>query len=375
MAAKAMRAALAARIERWRFGRALGLIAAVGLVLRLALGWGHGTADYRAEGYALYWELARNLAAGHGYVVAAGEPTGFRVPGYPLFLLGVTGGDWHPWAMVAAQALIGALTVVATGLIARTLFEDGAGLIAAGICALYPYYLWHDTALQETALVTCVTAWATLVLLRLARSGTLRLALLAGALLVLAVLTRETMLPFALSAALWAGWRVASLAGTARGVLTGASVLAVLAAGLAPWLMHNHRVYGEYALGGEFGAALYAGSDPLLFSSFPDGSVDISRDRIFAALPARPALAGAEPLAVDHWLRERAVARISADPVSFAGRFARKVWIAFRPLPSPLHGMLANLTYAFVWVPLLLLGLAGLWHSRSEWRRDTLFYA
>ena len=51
------------------------------------------------------------------------------------------------------------------------------------------------------------------------------------------------------------------------------------------------------------------------------------------------------------------------------------MWIAFRPLPSPLHGGAANLAYAAVWVPLLLLGLAGLWQSRANWRRDALFYA
>ena len=373
-----MRAAVA-RLERWRFGRALGLIAGIGFALRLALRWEHGTANYWAEGYGFYFDLARNLAQGRGYQLVAGELTAFRVPGYPLFLLAVTGGGWHPWAIVTAQALIGALTVVATGLIARDVFGRGAGLIAAVTCALYPYYLWHDTALQETALVTCLTAWATLVLLRLAQSGALRLALLAGALLALAVLTRETLLPFALCAALWAGWRVASLRDAARGFLTGASVLAVLAAGLIPWLLHTHREYGEYVLGSEFGAALYAGSDPLLFAAYPDGSVDDSRDIVFTALPqadkAALAAVGARPLLRDHWLRDRAVARIAADPVSFATRFARKVWIAFRPLPSPLHGALANLAYALIWVPLLLLGLAGLWRARAQWRRDMLFYA
>ena len=367
------------QLARWRFGRALSLIALAGLAGRLAARWHHGTAHYLTEGYRLYWDLARNLAAGHGYAAVAGEPTGFRVPAYPLFLLAVTGGGWHPWAMALAGATLGALTVIATGLIGRELFGRAAGLIAAAACAAYPYYLWHDTALQETALVTCLAAWASWALLRLAQRGTWRLALLAGGLLALAVLTRTTMLPFALAAALWAGWRVAALRGTARGAVVTGSVLAVLAAGLAPWLVHTHRVYGEYVLGSELGASLYAGADPLLFSAYPDGSVDDSRAIVFAALPPlERATAGAQaarPLAADRWLRQRAAARIAADPVGFARRFGRKVWIAFRPLPSPLHGGAANLAYAAVWVPLLLLGLAGLWQSRANWRRDALFYA
>ena len=206
-AAMAVRAG-GARLEQCRFDRALGLIAAAALALRLALRWQHGTANYWAEGYGFYFDIAKNLAEGRGYELLTGALTAFRVPGYPLFLLAVTGGAWHPWLIITAQALIGASTVVASGLIGRELFGRGAGLIAGATCAVYPYYLWHDTALQETALVTGLAAWATLVLLRLARSGALPLALLVGALLAAAVLTRETMLPFALCATLWAGWRV-----------------------------------------------------------------------------------------------------------------------------------------------------------------------
>ncbi len=197
------------------------------------------------------------------------------------------------------------------------------------------------------------------------------------------MLTRETMLPFAVGAALWAGWRVAALhqsaRGAARGVLVGASMLVVLAAGLSPWLLHTHREYGEYVLGTEFGAALYAGSDPLLFAAYPDGSVDASRAIIFNSLsPLDKAMldsARTRPLLRDHWLRDRAIVRIAADPLGFTGRFVRKLWIAFRPLPSPLHSTLVNLAYALVWVPLLLLGLAGMWQNRAQWRRDALFYA
>ncbi len=375
-AVKVMRGA-AGRLEAARFGPALMMLAALGFALRMALRWQHGTANYWGEGYGFYWDIARNLAAGRGYVLIEGTMTAFRVPGYPLFLLGVTGGGWHPWAMVTAGALLGALTAAATGLIARELLGSAAGLVAAGICAVYPYYLWHDTALQETALVTCLTAWACVVLLRLAASGRLRLALLSGLLLAAAVLTRETVLPFALLACGWAAWRVAALAGMRRGVLAGAAMAGVLGAGLAPWLAYTHRDYGEYVLGSEFGAALYAGSSPLLFSAYPDGSVDDSREIVLRALsPGEQAvLASARPLERDHWLRDAALRQIAADPLGWAGRGLRKVWIAFRPLPSPLHGTADNLAYALGWVPLLLLGLAGAWQAHGDWRRQGLIYA
>ena len=368
---------LGERLERARFWATLANVAALALSLRLALRWEHGTANYWGEGYGFYWDIARNLAAGRGYEMIAGTSTAFRVPGYPLFLLMVTGGGWHPWAMVTAGACLGALTVVATGLLGRELFGRAAGLIAASACAVYPYYLWHDTALQETALVTCLTAWACVVLLRLERDGGMRLALLSGALLAAAVLTRETVLPFALLACGWAAWRVAAWAGARRGLLAGAAMLGVIGAGLAPWLAHTHREYGEYVLGSEFGAALHAGASPLLFSAYPDGSVDDSRDIVLYALSPveQAALASAKPLQRDHWLRDEALRQIEADPLGWAARGLRKVWIAFRPLPSPLHGAAANLGFALAWVPLLLLGLAGMWQARADWRRQSLLYA
>jgi 4-amino-4-deoxy-L-arabinose transferase-like glycosyltransferase len=371
----------ARRLGDWlgqlRFVAALAGVAALALALRLALRWHRDVANYWGEGYGFFWDIARNLAAGRGYEMIAGTSTAFRVPGYPLFLLGVTGGGWHPWAMVWAGALLGTLTVVATGLMARELFGRAAGLIAAGLCAVYPYYLWHDTALQETALVTCLTAWATLVLLRFERHGGLRRAVLAGVLLAAAVLTRETVLPFALCACLWTAWRVAARTGAARGALAGAAMLGTIGAGLAPWLIHTHREYGEYVLGSEFGAALHAGSSPLLFSAYPDGSVDDSRVVVWFGLSEgqRAVLDHAKPLERDHWLRDAGLRQIEADPLGWAARGLRKVWVAFRPLPSPLHGRAENLGYAVIWVPLLLLGLAGMWRSRSDWRRLSLIHA
>ena len=317
------------KVGQLGFGRLLGFIALGALVLRLIARWQHGTANYWDEGYGFYFNIARNLAQGRGYELVAGKLTAFRVPGYPIFLLAITGGDWHPWTIVTVQAVIGALSVAATGLIGRELFGGRTGLIAAGTCALYPYYVIHDTALQETALVTCLSAWGTFLLLRMARTGSLWLALFAGAMLAAAVLTRETVLPFALCAALWGGWRVAALNGVARGVLASAGLLTVLGAGLTPWLLHTQHEYGEYVLGNEFGAALYAGSDPLLFTAYPDGSVDDSRDLIFRAISpldqAKLARFKVYPRVRYNLLRDRAIERIEADPIGFSWRFAQGV--------------------------------------------------
>jgi hypothetical protein len=74
---------------------------------------------------------------------------------------------------------------------------SAAAIIAATITALYPYYVVHDTALQETSLYTFVTALAVLLLLRARRSGSGVMARCACLTLGAAVLTRADPAPFA----------------------------------------------------------------------------------------------------------------------------------------------------------------------------------
>src|SRR5262249_46840105 len=138
-----------------------------------------------------------------GFSIGSGLPTAFRVPLYPIFLAAVTLGHHAFLPVLLAQSLIGAGTVLCTALIARELFGKGAASIAAILTAIYPYYVVHDTALQETSLYTFLTALAVLLLLRVRRSGSFITATGAGLALGAAALTRANLVPFALLAPLW----------------------------------------------------------------------------------------------------------------------------------------------------------------------------
>ena len=83
------------------------------------------------------------------------------------------------------------------------LFGNTAAIIAAVLVAIYPYYVVHDTALQETSLYTFLAALAVLLLLYVRRSGSVLTATGAGLALGAAVLTRANLAPFALLAPLW----------------------------------------------------------------------------------------------------------------------------------------------------------------------------
>jgi 4-amino-4-deoxy-L-arabinose transferase-like glycosyltransferase len=348
-------------------GRQLAAVCLAGALVRIGLRIAMPPTDYWNQGYSFFRILARNLSAGHGYALEAGYPTAFRVPLYPLFIAAVQGASDNPWRLIAAQCLVSVGTIAVTALLARRLAAPGAGLVAALLCAFYPYYAWHDLSLQETGLFTFLAALGTLLVLRAADSGRLVSGLAAGAVLGLGVLTRETLLPYALVAATWCAWRSPDK----PGLRCAGGILAALGLVLAPWLIHARQVHGHYAMNTEFGSALYSANHPAGFAVYPDGSIDRDRDRAFAALtPAQQAELAAlngNEWQVDRWLLHQGLRQIAADPAGMVRRAGIKLWAAFRPLPSPRHGLARDLPYALAWSGVLLLGLAGLWMRRRDW--------
>ena len=346
------------------------------MAIRLA----SGTAAFWRDGYQDYALLGANLARRHGYSLDGSHPTAFRVPLYPLFIAAVTWGSASPWPLLVAQALVSSGLVVIAGLIARRLYGPGAGLVAAAWCAVYPYYAWHDLSLQESGLFAALTALATWLLLVTRDTRRASTALAAGLALGLALLTRAMLAPFALLALAWLllpderGNRWPRRVGGA--VLAAAAILATL----APWAVRSHALTGAYALGTEGGQSLYAGASPLLFARFPQHSVDESLSLVYSAIPpaertARDRFSGGKTARESAWYGARAHTLIAADPLGYAARAARKLAIAFGPRPAPHHGLAGDAGYAAWWLPLALLGIAGAWRDRLQWRRNLLFAA
>ncbi|MBW8785745.1 MAG: glycosyltransferase family 39 protein [Novosphingobium sp.] len=347
-------------------------IAAIGFVLRLGFRLAAGPAVFWATGYGFFWTLARSLASGHGYAFPGQPPTLFRVPGYPLFLALVSGGHADFLRIAMAQAALSTATAVLTGLYARRLFGSAAGLIAAGLAALYPYYIAHDTSLTELTLLGALTLAGLLAFDGALARRSVALAALAGVLLGAGVLTRQTLLPFAVVLAPWPAITL-SRAERWRGIAMGLALLAATAAVCAPWLMRAHRLSGQWAFDSEGGAALYAGNHPRTFAFYPERSIDLSRAAIFASpspeeARARAQLGPGSP-ALDRWYARRGLEAIASHPLRTLVYALRKNAAAFGPLPSPRHRLVDNLVHAFSYTPLLVLGIYGAWRERRRWRR------
>lgn len=362
-----------------RFRWAIAGIVLLAFVLRVVARAAGGAAGFWANSYYLFFTLAKQLASGHGYAFPNFPPTAFRVPFYPIFLAVVTQGRENFWALLIAQALVSAGTVACVAWLARMWFGRPVALVAAGITAVYPYYLWHDTALQETGLFTFLASLAmALVVLAQRRRGVI-VALLAGLVLGLAILTRATLMPFALFAVLWLLLPDAAGSVLRRRVLTTLFCLAALGATLSPWLIRAHAITGRYTLGTEFGAAVFGGNNPLTFRFYPRQSIDLSRRAATRALTRndRRELAPlhGDAALVSDWYLRRGLTYIQADPGRFIVNAIRKNVAAFGILPSPRHDWKTDLVQALAYGPMLLIGLIGLWWTRARWREFLPVYA
>jgi 4-amino-4-deoxy-L-arabinose transferase-like glycosyltransferase len=272
--------------------------------------------------------------------------------------------------IVVSQAALGAGTVFCSALLASELFGSTAAILAAGLTAIYPYYVVHDTAMQETSLFTLLTLLSVLMLMRAWRTGSRMSAAAAGLALGADVLTRATIAPYALLALLWL---------LAKREATALICAGVLAATVAPWLIRSHRLTGAFTLTTETGLQLWDGNNPYTFSYYPHESIDRSKAAALRAL--RPeeraeleALRRNEAL-TDEWFWRKGKDYIRNHPWLTLRNGARKILAAFGWWPSPRKEFWANWIHLASFGPIMALGLAGMFRYRKAWREHMIFYA
>ena len=234
-----------ARLGR-RFTVDLAIIAAFGLALRVVY---LATVGRSVTGIGDWWFFhwqANELAHGNGFV----EPfrlqfEGLRLPSaghpplYPLVLsvVSLLGGE-STMAHRAVGLPLGAVTIVLVGLLGRRAGGPRVGLVAAAICAVYPLMIATDGALMSETLYGPLIAATLLAAWRMLDAPGTGIALLTGAAIGLAALTRsEALLLLPVLA-----WPVAVRGGPgwpARAALVTAACVLVI----APWTIRNFVVF------------------------------------------------------------------------------------------------------------------------------------
>lgn len=361
------------RLTKPNLPKAVYWLTVLAFVLRVLARIHSGIAGFWVNGYTFFFAMAQNIAQGKGIGIG-GSPTAFRVPLYPIFLAALTFGQRLFWPIVIAQSAIGAGTALCAALLARQMFRGPwaahAATLAAAVAAVYPYYVIHDTALEETSLFTLLSLVAVMLLLRTAENFSPALGAGAGLLLGLDVLTRTAIVPFALMAPLWLLWQKRTRAGLACALL--------LALTVAPWLWRNYLLTGVPTLSTEMGMQLWSANNGFLFRHYPEESRDLSTKDALNALSLQDQRdlerADNSEVQTDQWFLHKALEYIKAHPKQTIIDGFRKIAAAFYWLPSPRRGRIADLVYALSYGPVMFVGLWGMWRRRKCWREDSSIY-
>lgn len=234
-----------------RFYLLLGLIVLAGLAVRLGY-----AAVYKWDqvpwGDALYYHgQANGLVDGRGFIngfiyevdgvveIAADHP-----PLYPLYLAGwsLFGARTFHYHMIAS-VLLGSLTPGVLGLLGRRVAGDRAGLIGAGIAAVYANLWVHDALVTSETITALMIALAVLLAYRLYDDLTWPNAAWFGLACGLATLTRAEaalLLPIVLAGLLLR--RKAPIDRVGRLRLAAVACL-VAAVPVLPWVIRNMTAF------------------------------------------------------------------------------------------------------------------------------------
>ena len=340
-----------------------------GFIPRLAARAFLGEENFWTGGYRQYFDLARNMVLRSEYCLDTvyGAKCAFWPPVYPLFLAGLTQGNHWIVPITIAQAAVGALTAVFAFRLGSELFCVRVGALAGLAAALYPYYVLHDIQMQETGLLTCLAIATIYLSVRAARTGDRNIWALTGLVLGVAVLTRATMLPFAVLLLAWfliANWRRALLAG------------AVFFLVVSPWLFRNQLVLGAPVLATQTGRFLWIAHNDKTFSHYPVGSIDDSEIEALNAIPdeERNAIMVMDEIDQSQYFERLGLEYIAADPLRAVSAGSVKLTTAFSWQMSPRAGGIKQLVYFASYFPVLLLGVLGFLLSWRRWREFLPIY-
>jgi 4-amino-4-deoxy-L-arabinose transferase-like glycosyltransferase len=317
---------------------ALAVIVLVGLALRVNSAL--EPLDVRpGSDSAVYASVAEQLYEHQHFAIPGSASPYDWSPGAPLLYSAIyyaTGGV-HPGAVRLFVALLGALTIVLVYLIGRRLAGPLAGLVGAGLLAIYPVQIFFTGKLMSEPLATLTLAGAVLSFMWASDRGRSRWAWAApGVLLGLTAFARPEYLVFVVVFALLALWR--------RGLVAAVILAAAFALPVLPWTVHVSSVEGRFvpiSTGG--GKALFIGTylpgnglhldvkRVLIARYMGNEDVSVSELSRISMTPLLNRVAEKYPdlqrdAALQKIGRENAVHYLTHQPLDFAWMIAGKMW-------------------------------------------------
>ncbi len=341
--------------------RILILILGASVALRLASALYQGDVILALPGIhdqISYDALARRVLAGDGFSFATdwwpltrgGEPTAHWSYLYTLYLTAVYAVfGLHPLAARLIQAVVvGLLHPWLAWRIGRRVFGDRVGLVAAGMTALYAYFIYYAGALVTEAFYILAVLWMFDLALGMRvphperpRLVSLRPWLGLGLALGLAVLLRQLILLFAPFLFAWLFWQRRKqgegMGRLAMGMLTSVMVVAAL---VAPWTARNHKVFGQWTLlNTNAGYAFFFANHPIYGTEFVPILTNESYQNL---IPVE--LRGLNEASLDQALLREGVGFVVHDPLRYTLLSLSRVKYYFLFAPSAESGWVSNIS-------------------------------
>jgi len=336
----------------------------------------------RRDHFQFGWEMgriARSLATGHGFANPTDletGPTAWEAPLYPFLLAGVFklfGIYTHAaaWVILALNSLFSALTCLAIYRIGERMFGSQPARWAAWTWALFPYAIyWPVRVVWETSLSALLLSLAILLPLRLEEKPRRRDCLLLGLLWGAIALTNPTLLSFLPFSLAWLWWR---LRGRSAGTLANMALCLALGCLLvAPWLVRNYRVFGQFVfIRDNFGLEIHMANNPKssgMWTRSEHPGNDAEAMQTFAAMGELRYMKAEQHAAFDF---------ISAHPGEFAAFFAERIFYFWGGNPQMTLVRSWNLAPARHLAFLLstLAAFAGFWLCLRHGLRGTFLLA
>jgi 4-amino-4-deoxy-L-arabinose transferase-like glycosyltransferase len=363
--------------------RPLAIAFALGLAIRVAVLAGTAGLGLQIMDEQQYAQIARNIAAGHGFGWGPSQPTSIRPPLYPALLAAVwTISPGNLQAVRLLQIALGLATAVLIYMLGSRVYGPKVGAWAAAVSWLYPSLIFFNFLILTETLFTLLLVAFVLLAVLLVQTPRFRLAIACGITLGLAALTRSILwpVPLVLCPLLAAVIR----APLPRRLTLPALVLTGYAMVVAPWAIRNTRLQGVVTIVDTMGGInLRMGNyeytpDDRMWDAVALGGERSWVHGLVTDTPNAPITEGQK----EKWAQRKAIEYMRAHP----GTTARRALIKFADFwglerefmagvqqglyaPPAWFQVAASLAIVLAYVAIVIAGAAGIWLAApADWR-------
>lgn len=329
---------------------------AIAILLRAGSAFLHGNQVEPLPGIfdqVSYDSLAQRLIAGYGLsfpelhwpLTRAGEPTAHWSYLYTLYLAAVYALFGHEpiIARLLQAVLVGGVQTYLIYLVAEKTFSRSVGLVAAGISAVYIYFVYYGAALMTEPFYITAILWSLLLAMQLAESDSrgrdIKLGLWLGMAIGITIVLRQVFLLFIPFLFTWI-WSARLQRRLGLPILSTALSIAVIALSILPISLYNQARFGRFVLlNTNSGYAFFWGNHPIYGTQF----IPILPGETYQDLIPQE-LRGLDEAALDQALLKRGIQFIVDDPKRYILLSISRIPAYFMFWPSAESSLLSNIS-------------------------------